>query len=143
MNNAQENLDIKIRFLEMIQAIMTRMASNSFMLKGWAVTLVAGVFALSAKDAKGIFFLIAYVPVVLFWFLDSYYLQLERQYKHLYDISTDLPPDKIDFKIKRPNPCREQKTYYDQCLFSRTEIWFYLPTALLITAVIILSLYIR
>ena len=36
-----ENIEIKIRHLEMIQAVITRMASNSFMLKGWAVTLIA------------------------------------------------------------------------------------------------------
>jgi hypothetical protein len=73
-----ENYEVKIRHLEMIQAVINRMANNSFMLKGWAVTLVAGVFALSANDANKIFFLVAYIPIVLFWFLDSYYLQIER-----------------------------------------------------------------
>jgi len=69
----------------MIQAVISRMANNSFMLKGWAVTLVAGVFALSAKDANQMYFLIAYIPIVLFWFLDSYYLQLERKFRVLYN----------------------------------------------------------
>ena len=81
-----EFLDAKIRFLEMIQSIMTRMSTNSFMLKGWAVTLVAGIFALSAREANSMYFLISYVPVFLFWFLDSYYLKLERQFTHFYDI---------------------------------------------------------
>ena len=65
------------KYLEMIQDVVKRMATNSFMLKGWAVTLVAGIFALSAKDTNKIFFIVAYIPIILFWFLDSYYLQLE------------------------------------------------------------------
>ena len=39
---------MKLKHLEFIQGIITRMANNSFMLKGWAVTLVAGIFALSS-----------------------------------------------------------------------------------------------
>lgn len=68
----------KLKHLEMIQGIINRMASNSFALKGWAVTLVAGIFALASKDTDKIYFLIAYVPIVVFWFLDSYYLLQER-----------------------------------------------------------------
>ena len=40
----------KLKHLELIQGIINRMASNSFALKGWAVTLVAGIFALASKD---------------------------------------------------------------------------------------------
>ena len=38
-------MDNKIKHLELIQGIINRMAGNSFMLKGWAVTLVAGIFS--------------------------------------------------------------------------------------------------
>ena len=38
-------MDKKLKHLEMVQGVINRMASNSFMLKGWAVTLVAGIFA--------------------------------------------------------------------------------------------------
>ena len=62
-----ENIEVKIRHLEMIEAVITRMANNSFMIKGWAVTLVAGVFVLSAKDANQGFFMAAYIPIILFW----------------------------------------------------------------------------
>jgi hypothetical protein len=66
------------------------------MLKGWAVTLVAGSFVLTDRDSNAIYFLVAYVPTVLFWFLDSFYLMLERQYKHLYEIISDRNPKEID-----------------------------------------------
>lgn len=59
--------ETKIRYLELIQNVITRMANNSFMLKGWAITLVAGIFALASKDANKSFFLIAYIPAVPYW----------------------------------------------------------------------------
>lgn len=58
-----ENLELKIRHLEMIQDIINRMAQNSFALKGWAVTLISGILILSAKDSNLLFFLLAYIPM--------------------------------------------------------------------------------
>ena len=75
----------KMKHLEMIQDVIKRMASNSFMLKGWAVTLVAGIFALSSKDSNLLFSLISYIPIIIFWGLDSYYLMQERRFRALYD----------------------------------------------------------
>lgn len=74
----------KLKHLEMIQGIINRMASNSFALKGWAVTLVAGIFALASKETDKIYFLIAYAPIAFFWFLDSFYLLQERLFRSLY-----------------------------------------------------------
>ena len=39
MNNTEK----VIRHLELIQAIVNRMGSNSFLLKGWSMALVVGV----------------------------------------------------------------------------------------------------
>ena len=64
---------MKLKHLEFIQGIITRMANNSFMLKGWAVTLVAGIFALSSKDSDQLYSIISIIPVIAFWGLDSYY----------------------------------------------------------------------
>ena len=51
---------MKLKHLEFIQGIITRMANNSFMLKGWAVTLVAGIFALSSKDSDQLYSCLLY-----------------------------------------------------------------------------------
>ena len=67
-------MENKLKHLEMVQSVINRMANNSFMLKGWAVTLVAGIFVLAGKDTDKLYFLVAYIPVIVFWGLDSYYL---------------------------------------------------------------------
>jgi hypothetical protein len=73
------------RHLELIQGIVARMAGNSFMLKGWSVTLAAGLFALAARDSDWRVAAIALLPTVAFWCLDAYYLHQERLFRGLYD----------------------------------------------------------
>jgi len=51
------------------------MAGNSFLLKGWSVTVTSGLFALSAKDNNPIFAFVAFFPSLVFWGLDAYYLR--------------------------------------------------------------------
>jgi hypothetical protein len=74
----------KIAHLGMLQNVIGRMANNLFLIKGWAVTLVATMAALSAKDSDLIFLNLAFFPVALFWLVDAYYLKLKRCYKELY-----------------------------------------------------------
>lgn len=132
--------DNKLKHLEMIQGIINRMASNSFALKGWAVTLVAGIFALASKDADKIYFLVAYIPIVIFWFLDSYYLLLERRFRSLYDKVRNLSEDRIDFDMNTTrSEFKSEKNTFCSCFVSVTEIGFYVPLALVSTIVIILT----
>ena len=36
------------------------------------------------KDTDKMYFLVAYIPIIIFWLLDSYYLLQERLYRELY-----------------------------------------------------------
>ena len=78
-------MEKKLRYLEMIQGIINRMAGNSFMLKGWAVTLVSGIFVLAGEKDSWEFYLMVLLPIITFWGLDAYYLLEERLYRSLYD----------------------------------------------------------
>jgi hypothetical protein len=133
-------MEKKINHLEMIQGIINRMASNSFALKGWAVTLIAGIFALAGKDADKMYFLVAYIPIIIFWGLDSYYLLQERLYRALYDKVRLLPEEKIDFSMKvLSREFMDKSCSFLSCLFSKTEIWFYCPLAVVSTGIIIIT----
>jgi len=77
----------RLKRLEMIQAIIARMAQNSFTIKAWAVTFCSALLALSAKDGTAPFALLAVAPALMFWGLDAYYLWLERRYRSLYESS--------------------------------------------------------
>ncbi len=82
MSDASED---KRKHLELIQGVINRMASNSSSMKGWAITLVAALFALSAQDAERRYVYIALLPAFAFWMLDAYYLQQEKLFRKLYD----------------------------------------------------------
>ncbi len=66
--------------IDLIQACITRMANNSFMIKGWCLTLfVALITFFNLKDLSDILLIGALVAVVfLFAYLDAFYLWQER-----------------------------------------------------------------
>jgi hypothetical protein len=72
----------KLKHLEFIQNIITRMNANSFAIKGWSVTLVSALFALAADKADMKFILVALLPVAVFWILDGFFLSQEKQYRN-------------------------------------------------------------
>ena len=132
-------MDKKMKHLELIQGIINRMASNSFMLKGWAVSLVSGIFVLASKDTDKLYFLVAYIPVTVFWFLDAYYLFQERLYRSLYEKVQNTDENSIDFSLKATTvEFDSEQNRFCCCLLSKTEAWFYLPLALVCTVIIIL-----
>lgn len=133
-------MDNKHKHLELVQGVINRMANNSFMLKGWAVTLVAGIFALAGKDTDKLYFLVTYVPVLVFWGLDAYYLLQERLYRSLYEKVRETEEDHIDFSLKATTEeFDSNKNSYCSCLLSKTELWFYMPLAVVCTGIIIIT----
>ena len=130
-------MDAKIKLLNMIQDVIKRMANNSFMLKAWTVTLITAIIALDKKSSGVESVLVFYIPVIMFWVLDSYYLQMERKFRVIYHKAANSE-DQLDFTMSLQPSSRTDKTYYYQCLFSKTELVFYIPLAIL-TAILSLT----
>jgi hypothetical protein len=82
MESQEELKECMLREMDMTQDIIRRMASNSFLLKGWAVTLVVGIMLLQGPHKYQVS--LALVPLVAFWYLDAYFLRQERLYRKLY-----------------------------------------------------------
>jgi len=92
-------MEEKIAHLEMIQGVINRMAGNSFLIKGWSVTLVSALFALAAVGTNPLFVYIAYFPSFAFWVLDAFFLRQERLFRELHDHVRHLRYDAIDFSM--------------------------------------------
>ena len=90
----------KLTHLQMIQSVISRMAGNSFLLKGWSVTLVSAFFALAANKPNAKFDSLAFFPVIMFWTLDGYFLRQERLFRKLYEKVRKLSENDIDFSMK-------------------------------------------
>lgn len=95
--------DNKRKHLEMIQGVINRMASNQFLFKGWSITLIAAIATFSAKGNSPALMTIPIVATLLFWFVDAYYLMLERAFRNLYDEVTRKAEVDIDFKMNIAN----------------------------------------
>jgi hypothetical protein len=81
----EEPSDARIKHLEFVQAVIARQASNSFLLKGWALTVAAAFFGFVATQLHWEVALVALLPVIVFWFLDAYYLRQERLFRCLFE----------------------------------------------------------
>ena len=77
--------DDKLKYLEFLQLTIARMATNSFVIKGWSVALGAAVLGFSVKDGNWRLALIATGPAACFCLLDAYYLGLEKLFRGLWD----------------------------------------------------------
>lgn len=115
----------KLKHLEFIQNIITRMNANSFVIKGWSVTLVSALFALAADKANLNFVFIAYVPILMFWALDGFFLSQEKQYRKLYEEVASKGEDEIDFNLNATK-FREQAGGWLRNAFSKTRVPFHL-----------------
>lgn len=92
-------MEIKTKHLEMIQGVINRLSTNSFLLKGWSVVLISALFALSAGDSNPAFIYLAYIPAFVFWGLDGYFLREERKFRALYNSVRKKDESDIDFSM--------------------------------------------
>ena len=122
------------KHLEFIQNIVTRMNTNSFQIKGWAVTIVSALLAIYASSRNEYFILAAIFPAVVFWFLDSYYLSQERKFRGLYNdvAGVSKNPKDIPAFAMRPDLYVGGKYSYWSSFRSRTISGLYLPVALVL-----------
>lgn len=125
-------MEYKCRHLEMIQEIIKRMAANSFTLKGWTVTIIAGILTLSANVISYSEIFLIGIPIILFWGLDSYYLMQEKRFRNLYDNVLKKKEEEVDFSMEMPSmPTDELLKMYWTHVFSITEIAFYIPLVII------------
>ena len=110
------------KHLEFIQAVIARMANNTFLIRGWSVALISALFALAAKDSNKSFVAVSYFPCVMFWFLDGYYLSQERKFRSKYNSIRSSPKNDFDMD---PGISGNKKDSWIRSLLSPTAIIFH------------------
>jgi uncharacterized membrane protein len=93
-------MEAKLKHLEFIEAAISRMATNSFLFKGWAITIAAALAGFATVDSKHGLLIIALVATLMFWALDGYYLWLERCFVSLYNAVAAKGENAIDFSMR-------------------------------------------
>lgn len=134
------NTEEKIAHLQMIQNVITRMANNSFLLKGWCLTIISALVAIVFTNPTKIKTLwIAMLATFVFWVLDTYFLRQERLFRKLYNHVRKTSNEKIDFSMCTDPFTKEKEVQYWRVILSETMWPLYLP---IILAMILVYKYI-
>ena len=119
-------MEARVKHLELIQGVINRLATDSFRMKGWAVVLVSALLVVLAREGRIDFAYIGFVPLLVFWGLDGYFLWQERLFRDLYDAVRVLDESAIDYSMDTSG---FRRTWLD-ATFSTTLIPFYVALAL-------------
>lgn len=132
------------KHLEFIQNAISRMTQNSYLLKGWTVTLVAATFAVSVSVASVWLVATALFPTVAFALLDARYLREERLFRRLYDaVRRDRDKDrheeqdKVEAFSMDTQPYEKDVKEMREIMFSVSILPFYGSIALVVVLAVI------
>lgn len=134
-------MEKKFKHLEMILSTIERMGNNSFLIKGWSITLVSAIFVVALQDKDKLTAIWTLFPAIIFWFLDGYYLWQERLLRSLYDYVRSLGENKIDFSMDtslvRDVKFRGRRNIWINAVLSRTLFPFHGGMIIAIVALIL------
>lgn len=131
--------DILLKEIDLIQNCIQRMAKNSFVVKGWLVSLFAVIVALLPEKFDITCLSISgFLTVMCFWYMDGFFLKIETLYRWKYEwvIKKRLSCDDYKFDL---NPYNENMWLADSKgntkrepsilakMFSKTLIPLYFP----------------
>ena len=115
-----------VKHLEMIQAVINRLGSNSFLVKSWSMTIIVAAMVLIAKpDMQNAYFVLVLIfPAIGFWILDGYFLWQERLFRQVYD--EIRVQSYTDFEMNPTKHKNKPKCSWLSAIFSLTLIIFYI-----------------
>jgi len=89
----ENDIEVIHKEIDLIQNCISRMAQNSFLIKGWTLTVVTVVLALMEKNIDPIYLcLVLFIPLMAFWYLDAFFLQTEKMFRKLYEWVIEARP---------------------------------------------------
>jgi hypothetical protein len=125
-------MERKLKHLEFIQAAISRMATNSFLFKGWAITIAAALSAFATVETKTALLIIAVVSTIMFWALDGYYLWLERGFIRLHNEVSLKNETEIDFSMSI-DKSRAVRRWLKTCW--RPHLWIFYGTIIAVDVI--------
>ena len=132
--------DDQRKHYEFLQAAVSRLAGNSFSIKGWAVALVAVLGGFAAKDSDPRYIFGLWLPALCFWGLDAYYLRQERLFRALYDDAIQ-PASKVPVYSMNTKAYQSKVNGIFKVAFSRTILLLHVPIFAFVLALSCYAVY--
>ena len=146
MSNNEMNDNLYLEYFKILQNTITRMAQNSFLIKAWSITIIAGISVLTFSFINSFIFAVLIGVIIVFWILDSYYLRLERLYRKLYENVVDIfnnPSMKAQIRLfdMKYESFTDQVYTIPRIMFSKLEGLFYITLILAMCFLIVLNIF--
>lgn len=121
----------KFKHLDYIQENISRMSNNSFIIKGWTISIISILFIFSNKEMNKSYLLITLLAVLVFWYLNGFFLQQERKFRALYDKVRKQSESEIDFSMST-DEFKSKDFYLIGNMFSKSIFPLYLVIIIMI-----------
>lgn len=143
------NKEVLLKEIDLIQSCINRMANNSFLVKGWLISIIAVSFALFPEDINICApCIISALITVVFWYLDAFFLKTEKLYRWKYnwvianrlscnEYFYDLNPYNTNTWLDNNGNCPKDKLCIISVMFSKTLWPLYLSILVVITGLYI------
>jgi len=129
--------------LQMIENVINRMSSNSFLIKGWSLTVLGGLITVYLaninKPMSYLILLLCLFFCLIFWISDTFYLREERYFRNLYDIVRNKKEEDIDFSMK---PIKSKENFF-HCMFRPIFLISYLPIFIVTIIAVIINFWLN
>jgi hypothetical protein len=133
--SAEKIAELRLKHLEMLQSLITRMAGYGVSFKSYCITVATTVIGFGFTLHRPLISALALLPVVAFAFADAQYLRVERRFRRLFNSVRAESWDQMpSFEINLEQAPRES---YWNAATSWSILGFYAPLALvaLLTAI--------
>lgn len=146
MSNNEINDNLYIEYFKILQNTITRMAQNSFLIKAWSITIIAGISVLTFSFINTLIFAVLIGVIIVFWIMDSYYLRLEKLYRKLYEKVVNIfntPSMKTQIRLfdMKYESFTNQVHTIPRIMFSKAEGLFYNTLILAMCFLIVINIF--
>jgi 4-hydroxybenzoate polyprenyltransferase len=126
--SAEKIADLRVKHLEMLQSLITRMAGYGASFKSYCITVTTAVIGFAFTLHRPTVAALALLPVIAFGIADAQYLRVERRFREVFDLVRgeswdEIPSFEISLKSTRAQSFLSAAT-------SWSIVWFYTPLAI-------------
>ncbi|MBS3199158.1 hypothetical protein [Turicibacter bilis] len=136
--------------IDLIQSCINRMAHNSFIIKGWAISLITIILTLLPENFDvNLVCIIGLLITICFWSLDGFFLKTEKLYRWKYEWvivkrletdqwSYDLNPYNSNMWLPQKNGLeKKEPNIFKDAIFTKTLVPIYLSIIFVILIVFV------
>jgi hypothetical protein len=128
MTSPEKVAELRLKHLEMLQSLITRMAGYGAAFKSYCITVTTAVIGFAFTLHRPTVAALALLPVIAFGIADTHYLRVERRFREVFNLvrkeSWDtMPTFEMNLQSAPTQPFIDAAT-------SWSIVWFYMPLAI-------------